>query len=350
MAGRVVTMLRRNACALGFLLLAPSACGSFNPVAERKYALLDNAKAFMDMGIQGPHWVVYDDQHSRTGACTNAAAGNHLPSQCSHLDRPSFGWDGGACPDPEKLQKVNDTLPKATESICIQGAIGAYLPCSKASHCLDSFLNGQPQDTSNMWGAGVGLSFSIDGKQAWNPADHGVTGIAFDLELFPQDTKLGDNNLNLRVQIPSILSNDEETNMTYNQLLLTEDGSVVDSKGNVYPCNPSEDVGSLRDGLPGTLANVSDQRPITSEQHPYGSSFWQDEKAINSQLWGPSPVEPGHNEFELTQVASPPSSSYTFDSSQILGVHFQVAHPQSDSRTTPYPFAFCIKNLAFLTE
>jgi hypothetical protein len=266
------------------------------------------------------------------------------------LDRPFFGWEGGKCPPhAEQLESVNQALANVTDSICIQGELAAFAPCNnREAQCLDSVQDGQRQDVSNMWGAGVGLSFSDDGKQPWDPAVYGVKGIAFDLELFPEGTHLGDTGLNIRVQIPSVLPPDN-TNVSYNQPFLTEGGSVVDTHGNLYACD-SDGVSTSRVTSP-TLEQTS-SGTITSEQHPYGSSFWQTQQAIEAGgEWGPSPVAPSHNEFAWTQVAPPPGGqTYRFEASQILGVHFQVAHPRIDTRTTAFPFAFCINHLAFLLQ
>jgi hypothetical protein len=249
----------------------------------------------------------------------------------------------------EDLKAVNETLANVTDSICIQGELAAYVPChNPEAQCLDSKTDGLSQDASNMWGAGVGLSFSDEGKQPWDPTAYGVKGVAFDLELFPESTHLGDMGLNIRVQIPSVLLSDD-TDDTYNQPFLTEAGSVVDTNGNVYDCHSK---GVATDKVSSPTLQATSSGTITSEQHPYGSSFWQTQKNIDAGgEWEPSPVASGHNEFAWTQVAPPRGAPrYRFEASQILGVHFQVAHPKNDTRTTAFPFAFCINHLAFLLE
>jgi len=345
----VVTVRRPSpnfrATAIGLLLCAASACSSFNPVEQPRFTLL-NGQTYAAFGIEA-HWVAYDDQHSRFSACTNGAAGNHQPRECSHLDRPFFDWDGGKCP-PKPEQLDQGRLVPGSNGICIQGELSAFLPCSHGpAQCLNAVRNTDKQDASNMWGAGVGLTFSEGGEEPWNPHDHGVRGVAFDLSLFPEDTKLGGSELNLRVQVPSILS-EKDTKITFARPLMTDDGSVLDTNGDVHDCD-SNDVVESHKQL--TLASVSDgQGPITSDLHPYGSSFWQLPPSEKGPEWGPSPVQVGHNEFSWHDVAQPPEpdSNYSFDETKILGVHFQVAHPKESK--TAYPFAFCINNLAFLME
>jgi len=350
--GRHGARLSAQTRVLGSLLLIVSGCGSFNPVAERRFVRLDGDRAsYARLGIPGAHWVAYDDQHSRTAACTNRVAGNHPASECSHLDRPYFDWQGGKCPpDPGQLDQVNQTLAHVTDSICTQGVLSALVPCNNApEQCRNSQQNSFDFDTSNMWGAGVGLSFSEDGKRAWNPDEQGVKGIAFDLLVFPEGTQLGGSELNLRVQIPSVLVEPDDTSVEYDQPLLREDGSLVDMNGNLRSC---EVEGISARGVRRSLdAGGSETDVITSEQHPYGSSFWQSPVRDGDERdWGPSPVALGHNEFSLDEVAHPPGDkTYVFDRSKILGVHFQVAHPKLGNRTA-YPFAFCIQNLAFLLQ
>jgi len=344
----VVTVHRQavslRATTLGLLLCTASACSSFNPVEPSRFTLL-NEQTYEGFGLAA-HWVAYDDQHSRFSACTNGAAGNHQARECSHLDRPFFDWDGGKCPPSAQDLDQGRRLVSSSNGICIQGELSAYLPCSHGpAQCLNAVRNTDMQDASNMWGAGVGLTFSEEGVQPWNPHDHGVRGVAFDLTLFPEDTKLGGSELNLRVQVPSILS-EKDAEVTFARPLMMDDGSVLDTNGDVHDCE-SNDITESHKQL--TLANVS-HGPITSDLHPYGSSFWQLPPGEKGPMWGPSPVQAGHNEFSWKDVAPPPEaySNYSFDETKILGVHFQVAHPQ-DSKAA-YPFAFCVNNLAFLME
>ena len=334
----------------GLVLSVIPACSSFHPVEQTRYTLL-NEQSYGTFGMRDAHWVAYDDQHSRFSACTNGAAGNHHPRECSHLDRPVFDWDGGKCPPSHDDLAQGEALVKTSHGICIQGELSAYVPCTNPpNQCSNSNSNKRDFDGSNMWGAGVGLTFSRLGDQPWNPQENAVKGVAFDLILFPEDTKLGGSELNLRVQVPSILLK-KDVDVEYDQPLMTDEGAVIGPNGDGTASRHGCDS-KIRDAnFPITLADVSSTGTVTSEQHPYGSSYWQLPTNDDDRDWGPSPVEPGHNQFEWNQVAHPPGreKNYEFDDTNVLGIHFQVAHPKIPNFTA-YPFSFCIDNLAFLTE
>ncbi len=181
MARRMVAVPWRawpRAASLSLLLSAVCACSAFHPVGERRFTLL-NDDNFERLEMLGAHWRAYDDQHSHTSPCTNGAAGNHDPEQCSSVDRPEFGWNGGKCkPTPEQLSK-GDIDPEPSGSICVQGVLGKVLSCKTSlEQCYHA--DGD-EDVSNMWGAGVGLAFSEDGAalgRSW-PRGHGVAlGVA----------------------------------------------------------------------------------------------------------------------------------------------------------------------------
>jgi hypothetical protein len=89
----------------------------------------------------------------------------------------------------------------------------------------------------------------------------------------------------------------------------------------------------------------------SSEQHPYGSPFWQ---TVLSEHWGPSPVRQGRNTFFWENVHRPPDGRKTFptkepfEGAQLLGLQFHV-FPEKDGGTET-PFSFCISDIQFLTE
>jgi len=344
----------RQALAIGVFSLGACACGSFDPVTETRHTLL-NADTYEGLGMLGAHWVAYDDQHSLTAACTNGAAGNHEPEDCSHIYQPHFAWKRSKCPpDPAQLEDGRIADPKANSAICIHGELSALEPCTNPdTQCYDPGVG----DVSNMWGAGLGLAFSGDGKTPWLAHDHGVRGVAFDLSL-SDDTKLAvdartASELNLRVEVPIMLP--AATPVPSSRPLMRENGRVIDTDGKLHDCAAGELPAPVFDRKETTLSDIvssDSQTVVTSELHPYGSPFWQ--KSADSD-WGPSPVRLGHNEFEWADIYPPPQSaqgdSYAIhpESMPILGVHFQVVHPRNGN-TAPLAFVVCIKNLALLSE
>jgi hypothetical protein len=339
--------LALSTVALGFLLSSVSACSSFEPAKERRYKLLHD-KDDKELGIFGAYWRAYDDQHSATFACTNGAAGNHAPSECSHVDIPHFKWDGPKCrKDMGDLTDGDMPDPGPDGSICLQGLVGGVSHCTGSPYCIDDSNYG---DLSNIWGAGFGLVF--DSKDGWSAREHRVKGVAFDVG--PGDLTLGENGLNLRVQIPIVL--DDSTPVPPARPLIRNDGSVLGMNGKIYDCESGE---SSAPPLPRTQTTLGDARvvgsdKVTSALHPVGSPFWQLPK---TQDWGPSPVKVGHNEFLWSEVLPPPegltpddeNDPYTFSDERILGVHFQVARPPKVNQK-PFGFSFCISNLAFILE
>jgi hypothetical protein len=334
-------------------LLAVSACSSFDPIEVPRYTLLV-PENFDKLGIADAHWIAYDDQHSVTAACTNGAAGDHLPSECSLLLKdPPFTWDGPKCPPSAESLSEGEIAPlEANGSICITGELRPLSHCvHPQAQCYDTTDGG---DVSNMWGAGVGLSFSASGKEPWDAGKHGVKGVAFDLSGV-EESQLGGSGFNLRVEVPIVL--DGKTKIPSDRPLMRDDGSVLGLDGKLYGCNSgqiTEPTTTPSPELSAVRADPDSQTVLTSEQHPFGSAFWQTPK---TQLWGPSPVQIGHNEFDWPAVAPPPESQntqhfvpyYSFDKSQVLGVHFQVVHPTPSNQST-VSFHFCIKNLALLLE
>ena len=349
--------LRLGAFELGLVCCALCACSSFDPVSVPNFEYLqvgDNP----GLGITGAEWVAYDDQHSRTSACTNGATGNHDPSECSELEQPHFEWEGSKCPDGKsEVYTFHDAKPNGP--VCIRGWLRKMLPCeliseaqrmkhSAEAQCVSTTdLNGKSVDTSNMWGAGVGLAFNSN--EGWNAPAHGVIGVSFDLSVLP-DTELGANALNLRVEIPIALS--ETLALPRQEKPVTRsDGSVIGPNGKLYRYDCKSTLITQTDfpERTGTVADLAvDGEPmlITSQLHPQGSPFWQ---PGTKSLWQPSPIKAGHNEFKWSSVLPPAESGYEFDAHKIVGIHVQVVHPDP-ANLTDVQFDFCISNLAVLKE
>jgi hypothetical protein len=334
--------------AIACLLSGISACSSFDPAKERRYKLL-HAGDDRELQISGAYWRAYDDQHSSTFACTNGAAGNHAPNECSHLDIPHFDWDGPKCLEARGDLTDGNIAPRADGSICLQGLLAGVAPCADPNpdRCIDS---GDDGDLSNIWGAGFGLVFNSN--EGWNADEHRVRGVAFDLS--PQDLKLGGSDLNLRVQIPIVL--DDDTKVPFTRPLIRDDGTVLGKDGKIYDCDSKPRPTMPEPRMETTLraARVIESGHVTSELHPSGSPFWQ---LADAEDWGPSPLDVGHNEFEWDDVKPPPERLpgaddepvYSFRSDRILGVHFQVARPRKTNQEA-VGFNFCIENLAFLLD
>jgi len=350
MAQRVVTVLERRTSAMlvaSLAVSALSACSSFNPIGETRYTLL-NDDNFGQLGMVGPYWHLYDDQHSHTSPCTNGATGNHEPAQCARIDAPlSFEWDGRKCP-PSDDQK--DDLARVVNSqngrICLQGMLDGVLPCvvKDGPRCKD---NGG--DTSNMWGAGIGLEFNQE-PQEWDAVGRGFRGVAFDLTIFPAG-----GALNLRVELPVALAGD--TLIPEAHPLMRGDGSVIATDGRVYSysCELNQLVPSLQMQRPIELCDAvvpydKDCR-ATSYMHPSGSPFWV--STDRDPTYRPSPIlHEGHNEFEWDDVTAPPGSGYDFNAEKMLGIHFHVVHTENNKEeiAASSGFHFCIENLALLPK
>jgi len=358
MVAKVWRHLPVRALAGSTLLLTLSACGSFDPVQQTRFEWLTTGDN--EFGMMDAHWVAYDDQHSTTSACTNRAAGNHPPEQCSHLDKPHFDWSGGSCPpSADQLDAGRKIVPEEDGAICIHGELSAMQSCDPKKVPEQCFEASGVGDVSNMWGAGFGLAFSHDGKTAWNPRDHRVRGMAFDLSI-AQDTKLAvgvldpPSDLFLRVEIPTLLPGTTAlpSDIFTTRPVMREDGSVIDTSGDPHGCDgaPPAAVNGDRTELASVLLPKPDAvSSVSSELHPYGSPFWQ--KPADRD-WGPSPVRVGHNEFEWGDVYPPPQDdAYALDRNQleILGVHFQVVHPKKGN-SAPLAFMVCINHLAVLLD
>lgn len=339
----MVTKLPRHAelrSAALVVLLACAGCGSFDRVGERRYALLDgDSQTYDRFQISGAHWLAYDDQHSTSFACTNGAAGNHPPDECSLLlKQPPFSWVGPKCHlDPKQLEEAKLDEP-GQDGLWVQGIRRKLQPCvtPHPTQCYE--LGG---DVSNMWGAGVGLIFSSDGTTPWNAALNHVRGIAFDF------VGSAETRANLRVGIPTLL--EEDTPLPPGRPLMRTNGSVLGTDGKVYDCE-SRVIAEL--AAPERLSDAhvdGESGPLSSGQHPYGPSFWQ-LRAVDDFRWRASPVVEGHNEFEWSKVMPPPEPgiNYAFDPAQILGVQFQIVSQTATDEDLL--FAFRIQNLALLLE
>jgi hypothetical protein len=341
-----------RAMVIGLALIGISACSAFDPVKETRFKWLrigDDA----ELGISGARWVVYSDAHSLTSACTNGAAGNHHPDQCTVVDKPRLpAVKEPHC--PEHAGGPGELIPGLDGSICMQGRLRKPVPCEPASaRCVDK--GDDNRDLSNMWGAGVGLMFSEDGKTPWNANDHHVRGVAFDLSGLRED-ELGKDALNVRVELPIVLDPKRQV-PDRDQPLTRDDGSVIGTDGRLYSYNctsqtvndsdfPDFPAAPQRLRLEQVLSDPDAPQIVTSDLHPSGSPFWQE--GSNSD-WVPSPLHVGRNEFSWTEVLAPRDSDYEFDETQLLGVHFQVVHAQKNN-PDELPFSLCIKNLALLLE
>jgi hypothetical protein len=352
---------RLGALAFGLACCALPACSSFDPVSVPHFQFL-HAGDNPELGITGAHWIAYDDQHSRTSACTNGATGNHPPSECSTLYEPAFDWAGPKCPNGvNDLSQGEIADPGPNGALCIQGVLRSTSPCARIpdaeiaagspqTQCLDTNdSNHRSVDASNMWGAGVGLAFTANDR-GWDAEAHGVVGVSFDLSGLT-DAKLAEKDFHFRVEIPIELA--PELDLPKEQPVMRSDGSVIGTDGELYrydcsaeqisrsSLSPEQHTGKLQDV-------VVDGEPtlVTSELHPQGSPFWQ---SGNESLWVRSPAKAGHNEFKLSSVLAPKDSGYGFDDRRIVGIHFQAAHGDP-SNSIDLPFAFCISNLAVLLE
>jgi hypothetical protein len=223
------------------------------------------------VGVQGA-WYPYGDRYG-VAKCTTV--GLHPPGDCSSITSP----------DP-----LVPGFPNEDGNMCTEGETAVVLPCGAG---VPGCAAGSP-DYSNMWGAGIGLDLNAEGgegrtKLAWNATEHGVTGIAFELDQVPAN--------GLRVEFPIVLP------------------------------SAGHDAG---------------MEPATTEDHPDGSPYWG-----ATSDFPPSPVRVGRNELRFSSVTGP-RSSYTFDPTKILAIQFHV--PAVTVGTTRAAYRFCIENLTFLQD
>jgi hypothetical protein len=245
--------------------------GSGVAVVPDRSGWVDRMAEGNTVGVQGA-WYPYGDRYG-VAKCT--AVGLHQAAECSTVTSP----------DP-----LVDGFPNEGGTMCTEGETAVVLPCGPG---VPGCTAGSP-DYSNMWGAGIGLDLNADGgdggaKHAWNATEHGVTGIAFELDAIPA--------IGLRVEFPIVL-----------------------------PAS-GHDAG---------------MGPATTEDHPDGSPYWG---ATSS--FPPSPVRLGRNEVRFSAVTGP-RPSYTFDPTKLLAIQFHV--PAVTVGTTRAAYRFCIKNLTFLKD
>jgi hypothetical protein len=135
------------------------------------------------IGVQGA-WYPYGDQYGEA-KCT--LVGLHSPEQCSSVSSP----------DP-----LVPGFPNQGGVMCTSGETAVVGPCKAG---VPRCPEGSP-DYSNMWGAGIGLDLNADGaplgggptvKHPWNPDEHRVVGIAFEIDKVPSP--------GLRVEFPIVL-------------------------------------------------------------------------------------------------------------------------------------------------
>lgn len=231
-----------------------------------------------DIGIQGAFYP-YGDRYG-VAKCLNV--GMHAPDECSLITSP--------------LPPPATGFPNQAGSMCTTGATAVILPCKPGVT-----TSGCPTDDySNMWGAGMGFDFNavadMDAgttvKSTWNPDDHGVIGVAFEIDTVPAP--------GLRVEFP---------------LRLT------DSEAQAVNLPPGS----------------------TTDDHPDGAPYWGGDTSFSN-----SPVSAGHNELRWDAVKKPGTTpSYVFDKSRLLGVQF---HVPAVKVAPPGAYSFCVSHLTLLRQ
>ena len=231
-----------------------------------------------DLGIQGAFYP-YGDRYG-VAKCLNV--GRHAPDECSLITTPA--------PPPAT------GFPNQNAKLCTTGATAVILPCKAGvttSGCPD-------HDFSNMWGAGIGFDFNALGgtdggttvKSPWNPDEHGVLGVAFELDAVPAP--------GLRVEFPLRLTDSEAQTVNL---------------------------------PPGS----------TTDDHPDGAPYWGGNASFSN-----SPVSPGHNELHWAEVKKPGTTpSYVFDKARLLGIQFHVPAVQT---SPPGAYSFCVSHLTLLRQ
>jgi hypothetical protein len=262
------------------------AAGTAGAAASSGILIMPNASGWVDateneLGIQGA-WYPYGDRY---GAAKCLNLGRHSPEECSLVTEPP--------PPPEGTGFAN-----AGGVMCTRGETAVILACPPGL-----MTSGCPADDfSNMWGAGIGFDFNAnkgppegDGaKRTWNPADHGVTGISFEIDRVPGPK--------LRVEFPQLLTEAEA------QAVMLPGGSNTDD-------------------------------------HPDGAPYWGADTNFSS-----SPVvpRPGVNVIRWDQIRKPGSApTYVFDPARLLGIQFHVPAVQSEPRGS---YEFCVSKLTFLVD
>lgn len=291
----------------------------------------DGVISSSQIDIRG-QWYVYGDDYGDPKSCTDV--GRHDPSQCSVVSYP-----------PTHLPQLD--FPNDGGKMCLSGVVAKVINCcteaafeDPASMCSGvneiNCFEDNGQDFSSMWGVGLGFDLDLDpeqegvrgyddisARQPWDAASYDVIGISFDLEWHSADDAPP-----LRVEFPMRLQDDVQLPPEQGTVRLTEDGDLQP-----YP--------------PGSILPAG----ASTEEHPYGSPFWQEDGETE---WKRSPIEPGPNTVLWDNVFSPPvdEANYLGDDpfpvDQMLGIQFHVI-PDSSAKSE-VPFSFCVSNLKFLTE
>ncbi len=331
-----------------------------------------------ELGIQG-RWYAYGDQYDEPRRCLSL--GRHAPESCSSVlsttALPTFDFpnDGALCltgvaarvvpclaptevecvaldrdgvPGPDAVVKRDLKTDPAScacgSSTCIQGSELCYCPTNPAL-----MVPCEGDDNSNIWGAGIGLDFSLKnpggsvrdplidsgGRSTWNPEDYGITGVGFDFSLSygSGDSAYDPNqNANLRVEFP---------------IELPEDATLPSTRASgstqwlgTASINNENNIAGPGDGYP--------DNPTPSEEHPEGSPFWDAPVSWPNVV---SPVRQGHNIVHFSDVNPPPQDQildgqYQWDETRLLGIQFHVPTRKQQADK----FSFCISNLTFIRD
>jgi len=323
-----------------------------------------------EVGIQG-RWYAYGDQYDEPKRCLSL--GRHAPETCSTVTSPEalptfeFANNGSLCltgeaapvvpclastevecvalgdgvpgPDDVHVRPLVDSCTCGAAT-CLQASELCYCPTTPMVPC-------DGDDNSNIWGAGIGLDFSLNdaagntrdplihdgGRSAWNPETYGISGIAFDFSLIyglVDATYDPDRNANLRVEFPMVLPQGKTL------------PTAVTARSSQWP-----GTASIKDETVSWPGQDYPDIPTPSDEHPEGSPFWD---APGTWDHVTSPVRQGHNVVHFSQVNPPPQDQivdgkYDWDETQLLGVQFHV--PTGKKRNK---FSFCISNLTLIRD
>ena len=269
-------------------------------VVPNETGWVDKQDACVNMAgleIQGA-WYPYGDQYgSGEGDAKCIKVGNHMPSECSRIDSP--------------LPPPATGFPNVNGAMVTSGQVAKVLPCVDGSMAAMIPTSGCPaNDYSNIWGAGIGFDLNADpalpdgtpgAKHTWDPAAHGVVGIAFTIAGLPLGGKF-------RVEFP---------------MQLTDAEAALDK--------PPIPAGS------------------TTDSHSKGAPFWGAQSKGNA-MFPNSPVIEGENKIffddktALNGIESADTTFYKFDATRLLGIQFHV--PSNTTGVVDYNFT--ISNIRFL--
>jgi hypothetical protein len=330
----------------------------------------DGLVSVPEVGIFG-RWYAYGDQYDEPKRCLTL--GRHAPETCSTVlspeALPTFGFpnDGRLCLTGEAAPVVACLSPTEVECVdlgggvpgpadvhvraltdscgcggptCIQGTELCYCPTKPLVPC-------DGDDNSNIWGAGIGLDFSLkdaagttrdaligdDGRSVWNPETYGISGIAFDFSLSyssADSTHDPNHNANLRVEFPIQIPDG------------TRLPTAAAPRSSQWP-----GTASIRDETVRQFGEAYPDIPTPSDEHPEGSPFWDAPPTWDHVT---SPVRSGHNVVRFDEVRAPPQDQiedgkYDWNETQLLGVQFHV--PTGKQRDQ---FSFCITNLTLIRD